>query len=72
MKVAIRNYELKGRGVRCNLRFFNRKIYGRCVRKGPVGRPSLFEDCELEPPHPAPTSTTAAIVISMCFMPFKA
>ena len=35
MKEAIRNYELKRRGVRCHLRYANRKIYGRCVLKGP-------------------------------------
>ena len=28
MKEAIRNYELKRRGVRCHLRYANRKIYG--------------------------------------------
>ncbi len=32
----------KGSGVRCHLRYANRRAYGRCIRKGPAGRPSLF------------------------------
>jgi len=45
--------QLKGRGVRCTLRFFNRKIYGRCVRKGPAGRRL----------NAVPPSNRAAIVV---------